>query len=145
MAPSSKPIVVCGAGMAGVAAAYSLAVDYGRDDIVLVEAAAPLALTSDKSTEAYRNWWPGPDQAMTAFMNRSIDLIETIARASDNRIGMNRRGYLFATAEPSMAARLEALALSAERLGSGPVRVHAGRSSSYQAAPASGFAEAPTG
>ena len=46
--------------MAGVAAAYSLAVEYGHDDIVLVEAAQPLSLTSDKSTEAYRNWWPGP-------------------------------------------------------------------------------------
>ena len=75
MAQAAKKIVVCGAGMAGVAAAYSLAVEYGHDDIVLVEAAQPLSLTSDKSTEAYRNWWPGPDQAMTAFMNRSIDLI----------------------------------------------------------------------
>jgi glycine/D-amino acid oxidase-like deaminating enzyme len=145
MAPAAKKIVVCGAGMAGVAAAYSLAVEYGHDDIVLIEAAQPLSLTSDKSTEAYRNWWPGPDQAMTAFMNRSIDLIEAMARATDNRIGMNRRGYLFATAEPATAARLETLALTAERLGSGPVRVHAGRSGCYQAAPATGFAEAPTG
>jgi glycine/D-amino acid oxidase-like deaminating enzyme len=145
MAPAAKKIVVCGAGMAGVAAAYSLAVEYGHDDIVLIEAAQPLSLTSDKSTEAYRNWWPGPDQAMTAFMNRSIDLIEGIARASGNRIGMNRRGYLFATAEPGTAARLEALALTAEGLGSGPVRVHADRSSCYQASPALGFEAAPVG
>ncbi len=145
MAPAAKKIVVCGAGMAGVAAAYSLAVEYGHDDIVLVEAAQPLSLTSDKSTEAYRNWWPGPDQAMTAFMNRSIDLIEGIARATGNRIGMNRRGYLFATAEPGMAARLEALALTAEGLGSGPVRVHGVRSRCYQPSPALGFEAAPTG
>ena len=53
---------------------------------MLVEPGAPLALTSDKSTEAYRNWWPGPgDGAMVAFMNRSIDLLETIARATSNR------------------------------------------------------------
>src|SRR6185436_8910520 len=126
MAQAAKKIVICGAGIAGVAAAYYLAVEYGHDDVVLIEAGHPLSLTSDKSTEAYRNWWPGPDQAMTAFMNRSIDLIEALARATDNRIAMNRRGYLFATAEPSTAAGLEALALTAERLGSGPLRVHAG-------------------
>jgi glycine/D-amino acid oxidase-like deaminating enzyme len=145
MAQAAKKIVICGAGIAGVAAAYYLAVEYGHDDVVLIEAGHPLSLTSDKSTEAYRNWWPGPDQAMTAFMNRSIDLIEALARATDNRIAMNRRGYLFATAEPSTAAGLEALALMAERLGSGPLRVHAGPSGSYQASAASGFAEAPTG
>ena len=86
-----------------------------------------------------------PDQAMTAFMNRSIDLIEGIARATGNRIGMNRRGYLFATAEPGMAARLEALALTAQGLGSGPVRVHGVRSRRYQPSPALGFEAAPTG
>ena len=67
--------------------------------MVIVEPGNPLSLTSDKSTEAYRNWWPGPDRAMTAFMNRSIDLIEGIARATDNRINLNRRGYVFATAD----------------------------------------------
>src|SRR5690349_24901846 len=126
MAPSSKPIVVCGAGMAGVAAAYSLAVDYGRDDIVLVEAAAPLALTSDKSTEAYRNWWPGPDQAMTAFMNRSIDLLEGIAEASDNRINLKRRGCLFATGQAAAAERPAAVERAAEGMGRGPVGGHEG-------------------
>ena len=67
--------------------------------MVLVDEGNPLSLTSDKSTEAYRNWWPGPDWAMTAFMNRSIDLIEGIARATGNRINLNRRGYVFATAD----------------------------------------------
>ena len=78
MAHSSR-IVVCGAGIAGVAAAYALA-EHGASDVTIVEPGNPLSLTSDKSTEAYRNWWPGPDWAMTAFMNRSIDLIEGIAR-----------------------------------------------------------------
>ena len=67
--------------------------------MTIVEPGNPLSLTSDKSTEAYRNWWPGPDRAMTAFMNRSIDLIEGIARATGNRINLNRRGYVFATAD----------------------------------------------
>ena len=66
------PVVICGAGIAGVAAAYALA-QHGVTDVVLVEPGNPLSLTSDKSTEAYRNWWPGPGDAMVAFMNRSIE------------------------------------------------------------------------
>ena len=37
---------------------------------------------------------------MAALMNRSIDLLEELARESDNVFLMNRRGYLFATAQP---------------------------------------------
>src|ERR1043165_9329146 len=95
MASSSTRIVICGAGIAGIAAAYHLVVEHGFDNVVIVEQGNPLSLTSDKSTEAYRNWWPGPDWAMTAFMNRSIDLIEGLARQTGNRFNLNRRGYLF--------------------------------------------------
>src|SRR4051812_43718406 len=98
MIPSSAKIVICGAGIAGIAAAYSLTRDHGARDVVIVDEGAPLSLTSDKSTEAYRNWWPGPDTAMTAFMNRSLDGIEAIAHATGNRINLNRRGYVYATA-----------------------------------------------
>src|SRR4051794_39695050 len=98
MPSSATRVVICGAGIAGVAAAYQLAVEYGLDGVVMVDEGNPLSLTSDKPTEAYRNWWPGPDRAMTAFMNRSIDLIKEIARATRNRINLNRRGYVFATA-----------------------------------------------
>ena len=38
---------------------------------------------------------------MVALMNRSIDLLEELARESDNVFRMNRRGYLFATADPA--------------------------------------------
>src|SRR5258705_4033868 len=110
MMQSTPNIVICGAGIAGIAAAYALTVDHGLDDVVLVEPGNPLSLTSDKSTEAYRNWWPGPDWAMTAFMNRSIDLIEGIARASDNRINLNRRGYVFATADAAKIPFLQEMA-----------------------------------
>ena len=107
MSRSSSKVVICGAGIAGVAAAYYLAVECGLDHVTLVDEGNPLSLTSDKSTEAYRNWWPGPDWAMTAFMNRSIDLIEGIARATDNRINLNRRGYVFATADAGKIPFLE--------------------------------------
>ena len=139
MASASPRIVICGAGMAGIALAYHLAVGHGYDDVVLVEQGNPLSLTSDKSTEAYRNWWPGPDRAMTAFMNRSIDLIEGIARASDNRINLNRRGYLFATADTAKVPWLREMAKTAEGHGAGPVRLHEAASSPYVPSPEHGF------
>jgi glycine/D-amino acid oxidase-like deaminating enzyme len=166
MIESTAEIVICGAGIAGVAAAYHLAVKQGMRDVVLIEPGAPLALTSDKSTEAYRNWWPGPGDAMVAFMNRSIDLLEAIAHATDNRIQLNRRGYIYATADPARAALLRQAAEEAATLGAGPLRIHGtkdeGRrtkdeatersssvfglwSSGYIPAPAHGFEGQPDG
>src|SRR3972149_6060616 len=52
--------VVCGAGIAGISAAYHLCVTQGLGKVLLVDERPPLSLTSDKSTECYRNWWPGP-------------------------------------------------------------------------------------
>jgi glycine/D-amino acid oxidase-like deaminating enzyme len=144
MAASNK-IVICGAGIAGIAAAYYLAVEHGQEDVVIVEADNPLSLTSDKSSEAYRNWWPGPDRAMTAFMNRSIDLIEGIARTTNNRIHMNRRGYVFATADTSKVPQLLSLAKAAEANGAGEARLHDTPSSAYVPSPESGFDSPLTG
>jgi glycine/D-amino acid oxidase-like deaminating enzyme len=131
-------VVICGAGIAGIAAAYALT-EHGVTNVVLVEQGNPLSLTSDKSTEAYRNWWPGPDRAMTAFMNRSIDLIEGIARATGNRINLNRRGYAFATADVAKIPFLQTMAQSAETRGGGPARFHDTASSGYVPSPERGF------
>ena len=136
---SSAKVVICGAGIAGVAAAYYLAVEHGVGDAVLVEQGNPLSLTSDKSTEAYRNWWPGPDRDMTAFMDRSIDLIETIARRTDNRINLNRRGYVFATADADKIGFLQTMAQTAETRGGGPARFHDTALSVYTPSPERGF------
>ena len=79
MSERTAEIVICGAGIAGVAAAYHLAVRRGVSDIVLVDERPPLSLTSDKSAECYRNWWPGPGDAMvrlmesTGFSNAAAD------------------------------------------------------------------------
>src|SRR5262245_66546881 len=129
MSNSTAEIVICGAGIAGVAAAYHLAVKQGMRDVMLVEPGAPLSLTSDKSTEGYRNLWPGPGDAMVAAMNRSIDLLEELARESGNVFRMNRRGYLFASADPARAARFIESAHEAAALGSGPARIHASAAS----------------
>ena len=56
---SHYEVVVIGAGIAGIATASAL-VDGGAGRVALIDEGAPLALTSDKSTECYRNWWPGP-------------------------------------------------------------------------------------
>jgi glycine/D-amino acid oxidase-like deaminating enzyme len=139
MANASPKIVICGAGIAGIAAAYYLSTRLDRPDVTIVEEGNPLSLTSDKSTEAYRNWWPGPDRAMTAYMNRSIDLMEKIARATGNRINMNRRGYLFATADDAKVPWLRDMVLNAETKGGGPARMHDAPTSPYVPSPEQGF------
>ena len=147
MTRSTAEVVVIGAGIAGISAAFHLAVRQGLDGVVLVEAGDPLALTSDKSTECYRNWWPGPGDAMVAFMNHSIDLLERYERESGGRLRLNRRGYLFATAEPSRIDSFRAAALEAQSLGAGALRAHDGSGSSpdYVRSPAHGFEGLPSG
>jgi len=142
---AAPKVVICGAGMAGIAAAYQLAVPRGVANVTIVDAGNPLSLTSDKSTEAYRNWWPGPDWAMTAFMDRSIDLIEEIARATGNRINLNRRGYLFATADAAKVEFLSTMAQLAESRGAGAARFHDSSSSAYAPSPERGFDSALNG
>ena len=99
-------IVIVGAGMAGIAAAYQLAVRHGVRRVVLVDPREPLSLTSSKGTEAYRNYWPGPDDTMVRFMNRSIDLLDELDRESEHAFALNRRGYVFLTADRAEADRL---------------------------------------
>lgn len=129
-------IVICGAGIAGVSAAYHLAKS-GFKDILIIDPLPPLSLTSDRSTEGYRNWWPDPE--MVALINRSIDLMEQLAGQTGNMFRMNRRGYLYVTAEE---CRLDDFARRASRiadLGAGPLRIHAAADSDYQQGTAGGL------
>jgi glycine/D-amino acid oxidase-like deaminating enzyme len=145
MSAPSAEVVICGAGIAGIAAAYHLAVRRGITEVVLVDERAPLSLTSDKSTECYRNWWPGPGDDMVALMNRSIDLLEELAHESENCFLLNRRGYLFVTADPAQVPAFVERAREAAARGVGPARIHDRASSDYQPAPADGFEDQPTG
>ncbi|MFZ0014419.1 MAG: FAD-dependent oxidoreductase, partial [Acidimicrobiia bacterium] len=88
-------VVVIGAGISGISAGYHLAIRHGITDVTLVDPRPPLTLTSDKSTECYRNWWP--NEPMVALMNRSIDIFEELAVETD--FGFNRSGYLFVTGD----------------------------------------------
>ncbi|HLO14946.1 MAG TPA: FAD-binding oxidoreductase [Anaerolineales bacterium] len=134
--------IICGAGITGIAAAYYLS-KAGLTDILLVDERTPLSLTSDKSSECYRNWWP--DAELLALMNCSIDLMEGLADASGNVFRMNRRGYLYVTAAEDQVADLETAARTISGLGAGPVRVHSPAASSYQPSPAEGFHDQPMG
>lgn len=137
-------VAICGAGIAGVSAAYHLAVKHGIPDVVLLDERPPLTLTSEKSTECYRNWWPGPGDAMVRFMNRSIDILEALAHESGNVMRLNRRGYLYATADPARIADFRRAADEAAMLGAGAARTHPG-DTEYVPAPADGFEGQPTG
>jgi sarcosine oxidase, subunit beta len=115
--------------MAGVSAAYHLA-KAGMKDILIVDSRPPLSLTSDRSTEGYRNWWPDP--AMVALMNHSIDLMEGLVAASGNRFRMNRRGYVYLTADEGSIPEFKERAKRVAELGAGPLRIHAGEASDYK-------------
>jgi len=147
MTNATADVVICGAGIAGISAAYHLAVKHGIKSVALVDDQTPLSVTSDKSTECYRNWWPGPGDAMVSLMNRSIDILEDLANESDNRFQLNRRGYVFATANPARIEDFKRAAEEAAELGAGPVRYHKGQpdDSIYAPPPAQGFENQPTG
>jgi glycine/D-amino acid oxidase-like deaminating enzyme len=134
-------IVICGAGIAGISAAYFLA-KRSTSRILLVDEREPLTLTSDKSTECYRNWWP--DASMVSFMDRSIDLIEDLARESGNLFHLNRRGYVYATADPDRIPVFKRAAEMAASQGSGPLRLHPGPEA-YVPHLAHGFENQPNG
>lgn len=133
--------MVVGAGIAGVAIAHRLATGHGLD-VALVDPLPPLSLTSDKSTECYRNWWPS--RPMVGLMNQSIDILEHMARESANRFRLTRRGYLFVTARPEQIAAWHSQAGEISAHGGGAVRSH-DRPQGYVPAAAEGFESEPDG
>jgi glycine/D-amino acid oxidase-like deaminating enzyme len=142
---SEYDVVICGAGIAGISAAYYLTQLSPSSNILLIDKQSPLSLTSDHSTECFRNWWP--DQAMVRLMNRSISLMEKIAAKSNNTIHMNKRGYAYLTADSS---RIDKLIKSAEQIstfGAGPLRVYRSPEELIQYVPSSAdeYALSPVG
>lgn len=110
MPPAHDPsfdVAIIGCGSIGLATAYYLALNHGATRIALIDCGQPMAFTSAQSGENYRNWWPHP--AMVAMTNRSIDLLEDIARHTNNQINMTRRGYALATRERRIDSLVEQL------------------------------------
>ena len=113
--------VIAGAGIGGVAAAYQLAVRAGVSRVAVVDPREPLSLTTSRGFEGYRNFWPGPDDTMMRFVDRSIDLLEALDHESGHAFALNRRGYAFLTADSAEAERLRAMANpTTEFLAHGP-------------------------
>ena len=134
--------IICGAGITGVSAAYYLS-KAGLKNILLLDERPPLSFTSDRSTECYRNWWPDPE--MLALMNRSIDLMESLAEESGNVFRMNRRGYLYVTADENKVAEMRFASDLISSLGAGPMRVHTSQTDSYRPSHPEGFHNSPAG
>ncbi len=89
-------IAICGAGIAGIATAYYLAIKYRQQDIVLIDKNLPMSLTTSKSGENFRDYWPQP--CMTALTRHSLDLMKTLADNNDNVFEMHYSGYDFVSA-----------------------------------------------
>lgn len=115
-------VAIIGAGIIGIAAGYFLSVRRRYRDVVIIDPLQPMCVTSAASGENYRNWWPHP--VMTAFTDHSIDLMEEIARATDNRIHMTRRGYALATRAQDMTAAIDQLLSGYAPHGASRVRIH---------------------
>jgi glycine/D-amino acid oxidase-like deaminating enzyme len=135
-------IVICGAGYAGLSAAYQLAVKRGCTNLVLIDPRPPLTLTSNQGTEGYRTWWP--DRTMMRLINHSIDLLEEAVLSSGRPDWLNRRGYVFFTARAEEAARLRQQAQHVADIGAGDYREHPG-AATYQPSPATEFRDQPVG
>lgn len=121
MIEKSAEVVICGAGIAGVAAAYYLT-QAGVNNVILIDKQEPLSLTTAKSGENYRNWWP--NEPMAAFCNRSIELMEELAAATNNSFLMNRSGYVYATMSRSPAEVVAQVERVYGALPVGEIRVH---------------------
>ncbi len=86
-------IVICGAGIAGVATAYYLAVKCRQRGVVLVDRSQPLSFTTSKSGENIRDYWPQP--CMASLSEHSIELMEELAAESNDAFRLRFSGYDF--------------------------------------------------
>jgi glycine/D-amino acid oxidase-like deaminating enzyme len=96
-------VVIVGAGIAGIAAAWSLSERAGDLRIVVVDPRQPLSLTSHRREANYRTWWP--QESMVRLATRSLDLIEDL-RNDGADIPMDQRGYLYLSDDPATWATL---------------------------------------
>lgn len=115
-------MVVAGAGIAGVATCYELAVIRGMEGVVIVDPRPPLSLTTDKSSECYRNFFP--NKLMVDLTNRSIDILEVMKEQSDDFFNMSQRGYLFVTGDHEQLTSLTKAAHASSGFGAGRVRIN---------------------
>jgi glycine/D-amino acid oxidase-like deaminating enzyme len=144
MSKESCDVLVIGAGIIGIATAYYLKKLDPKCTVILVDSGQPMAFTSAQSGENYRNWWPHP--VMSNFTDRSIDLMEEIAQATDNRINMTRRGYVLATRQAAPDELMAELEHGYSDAPSGSIRQHSRSfSESYSHPSKNTWQNAPSG
>jgi glycine/D-amino acid oxidase-like deaminating enzyme len=129
MDSKASDIIICGAGIAGVATAWYLSTHYGLENIVLVDRQQPLSYTSSKSGENFRDYWP--QACMSGFIGRSIDLMEFLSEDSGDAFDMRHFGYQFVSTHrqreifPSQHLRQPALSGALEQItDQGMIRSH---------------------
>lgn len=111
---------IIGAGIAGVATAYWLAVRHGQKGIMLIDRDLPLSFTTASSGENFRDCWPQP--WMTSLTARSIDLMEEMFRQSGGAFGMRHSGYEFVS-ESADAGRFDWRVSDSQSSGEGMERI----------------------
>lgn len=91
---SKKSIAICGAGIAGVAAAYYLTKNNADLSITLIDKNDPLSYTTSKSGENFRDYWPHP--CMEALSSHSIELMDNLREEyGEHTFNMFYSGYHF--------------------------------------------------
>lgn len=92
--PVNHTIVICGAGIAGVATAYYL-LKKGKDiKVILVDKNQPLSFTTSKSGENFRDYWP--QKNMRQLISDSIILMKELRTLYGNEaFEMVYSGYNF--------------------------------------------------
>lgn len=82
---------------------------------------------------------------MLALMNCSLDLMEMLADESGNVFGMNRRAYLYVTADKNKVTNLHNASRGISNLGAGPMSIHSSSGLYYQTPLSEGFHDQPMG
>lgn len=121
-------VLVIGAGIIGIAVAYSIKMHSPDTRVTLLDSGAPMAWTSAQSGENYRNWWPQP--VMKRFVEHSIELMESLVLESEGRINLSRSGYALATRSGDVEALLAELATTHGEGGGDGLRIHERESAS---------------
>ncbi|MCZ6831689.1 MAG: FAD-binding oxidoreductase [Gammaproteobacteria bacterium] len=86
-------VVVCGAGIVGIATAYYLTRKYGQKNLLLLDKLPPMTLTTSKSGENFRDYWP--QTCMTEFCSHSLDLMQELIETHGDVFKLRSSGYDF--------------------------------------------------
>jgi glycine/D-amino acid oxidase-like deaminating enzyme len=137
-------IAIIGTGIAGIAVAYYLCTQYGKQSVMLIDSRPPMSFTSAQSGDNYRNWWPHP--TMVEFSDHSIDLMERIALDSSNQLCMTRGGYAVATRRTDITELIADLHTGYGGDHADLIREHnSPQSHAYQPADSEAWQSAPNG